>query len=118
DESSDGRRKQDSFAYSIGLVVDNKGRVTDVTWDGPAFKAGLTLGSEITAVNGVEFDADELKDAITDAKNDQAPIQLLIKRNGAYHTISVPYHGGLRYPHLERVPNTPALLDALIASKK
>ena len=118
DESSDGRRKQDSFAYSIGLVVDNKGRVTDVTWDGPAFKAGLTLGSEITAVNGVEFDADELKDAITDAKNDQAPIQLLIKRNGAYHTISVPYHGGLRYPHLERVPNTPALLDALIATKK
>jgi predicted metalloprotease with PDZ domain len=118
DQSSDSRRKLDSFAYSIGAVVDNKGRVTDVTWEGPAFKAGLTLGSEITAVNGVEYDADELKDAITDAKSDQAPIQLLIKWNGAYRTISVPYHGGLRYPHLERVPNTPALLDALITAKK
>jgi predicted metalloprotease with PDZ domain len=99
-------------------VVDNKGRVIDVTWDGPAFKAGLTLGSEITAVNGVEYDADELKDAITDAKADPAPIQLLIKRNGAYRTVSIPYHDGLRYPHLERIANTPALLDALITAKK
>ena len=98
--------------------MDNKGRVTDVTWDGPAFKAGLTLGSEITAVNGGEYDADDLKDAITDAKTDQAPIQLLIKHNNAYHTVSIPYHGGLRYPHLERVPNAPALLDALIMAKK
>ncbi len=118
DQFGDGRRKQDSFAYSIGVVVNNKGRVTDVTWQGPAFKAGLTLGSEITAVNGVEFDADELKDAISDAKTDKAPIQLLIKNNGAYRTVSIPYHDGLRYPHLERLPNTPALLDALITAKK
>ncbi len=99
-------------------MVDNKGKITDVAWDGPAFKAGLTLGSEIVAVNGVNYDADELKDAITDAKTDQAPIQLLIKHNNAYRTIAIPYHGGLRYPHLERVPNTPALLDALITAKK
>ncbi|HEY2835970.1 MAG TPA: hypothetical protein VGI89_05310, partial [Rhizomicrobium sp.] len=117
-ESSDNRRKQDNFAYSIGLVVSNKGRVNDVTWEGPAFKAGLTLGSEIIAVNGVEYDADELKDAITDAKTDKTPIQLLIKNNGAYRTVSIPYHDGLRYPHLERIPNSPALLDALIAAKK
>jgi hypothetical protein len=25
------------------------------------------------------------------------------------------YHGGLRYPHLERVESTPDLLDAVIA---
>jgi predicted metalloprotease with PDZ domain len=118
DESSDGRRKQDSFAYSIGVIVNNKGRVMDVTWQGPAFKAGLTLGSEIIAVNGVEYDADELKDAITEAKADKAPIQLLIKNNDTYRTVSIPYHDGLRYPHLERVEGTPALLDALITAKK
>jgi len=117
-QSSDSRRKQDSFAYSIGLVVSNKGRINDVTWEGPAFKAGLTLGSEIIAVNGVEYDADELKDAITEAKGDKTPIQLLIKNNGAYRTVSIPYHDGLRYPHLERIPNSPALLDALITAKK
>jgi predicted metalloprotease with PDZ domain len=118
DQSDDTRRKHDSFRYSLGVVVDNKGKITDVAWDSPAFKAGITLGSEIVAVNGVDYDADELKDAITDAKADQAPIQLLIKRNNAYRTIPVPYHGGLRYPHLERIPNTPALLDALIAARK
>ena len=64
------------------------------------------------------YDADELKDAITDAKTDQAPIQLLIKHNNAYRTSSIPYHGGLRYPHLERMPIRPALLDALITAKK
>ena len=97
--------------------VDNKGSVTDVTWGGPAFKAGIALGTQIIAVDGDDYDADGLKDAITDAKGNQTPITLLIKRNDAYRTISIPYHEGLRYPHLERVPNTPALLDALIAAK-
>jgi len=30
----------------------------------------------------------------------------------------VNYHGGLRYPHLERLPGTPALLDDLLAPRK
>ena len=118
DQSDDMRRKRDSFTYSLGLVIDKKNKIVDVAWGGPAFKAGLTLGSEIVAVNGLDYDADELKDAITDAKTDQAPIALLIKRNGALRTVSVPYHGGLRYPHLERVEGTPALLDDLIAARK
>ena len=87
---NDSRRKQDSFAYSLGLTVDNKGRITDVAWDSPAFKAGLTLGNEIVAVNDVDYDADELKDAITAAKTDQAPIQLLIKRNNGFRTVPIP----------------------------
>jgi len=117
-QTNDARRKQDGFSYSLGLTVDSKGRISDVAWDGPAFKAGLSLGNEIVAVNGVDYSADELKDAITEAKSDQAPIQLLIKRNNSFRTVPIPYHGGLRYPHLERVAGKPALLDALIAAKK
>lgn len=116
--SSNSQRKQENLSYSLGVVLDNRGKVIDVTWDGPAFKAGLALGTEIIAVNGVNYDADELKDAITEAKSDQAPIQLLIKRNDAFSTVSIAYHDGLRYPHLERVEGTPALLDALIAARK
>ncbi len=118
DQSDDMRRKRDSFTYSLGLVIDKKNKIVDVAWGGPAFQAGLTLGSEIVAVNGLDYDADELKDAITDAKTDQAPIALLIKHDGAFKTVSIPYHGGLRYPHLERVEGTPALLDDLIAARK
>jgi predicted metalloprotease with PDZ domain len=116
--ANNSQRKQENLSYSLGLVLDNKGKIIDVTWDGPAFKAGLALGTEIVAVNGVDYDADELKDAITEAKSDQAPIQLLVKRNNAFSTVSIGYHDGLRYPHLERVEGAPALLDALIAAKK
>ncbi|HEV7960356.1 MAG TPA: hypothetical protein VGP01_04955, partial [Rhizomicrobium sp.] len=117
DSSSDMQRKRDSFAYSLGFILDNRGNVTDVTWGSPAFKAGITLGTQIIAVNGDDYDADGLKDAITGAKSDMTPIALLLKRNDAYHTVSIPYHDGLRYPHLERVPGTPALLDALVTAK-
>jgi predicted metalloprotease with PDZ domain len=117
DTSDDSRRKHDSFTYSLGVVVDNKGMITDTWWGGAAFKAGLTLGSQITAVNGDDYSADVLKQAITEAKTSHAPISLLIKRNDAYRTVSIPYYDGLRYAHLERVAGTPALLDALIAAK-
>jgi predicted metalloprotease with PDZ domain len=87
-------------------------------WDGPAMKAGLTVGAKIVAVNGEEYDADDLKDAIADAKTGKAPIQLLIEKDKQYRTVTVDYHGGLRYPHLERVPGTPALLDDELAAKE
>ena len=78
-----------------------------MTWGGPAFKAGISLGSRDHRRERRDYDADDLKDAITDAKTDMTPITLLIKRNNAYRTVSIPYHDGLRYPHLERVPETP-----------
>jgi predicted metalloprotease with PDZ domain len=117
-QQNDSRRKQDNFSYSLGMILDRNGRVIDVAWDSPAFKAGVTLSTQIVGVNGVDYDADELKDAITEAKSDQAPIQLLIKRNNGFSTVAIPYHDGLRYPHLERVEGSPALLDALIAARK
>jgi predicted metalloprotease with PDZ domain len=86
-------------------------------WDGPAMKAGITVGTGIVAVNGNAYDADDLKDVITDAKSG-APIQLLVKDDDQYRTVTVNYRGGLRYPHLERLPNTPALLDAELAARK
>jgi predicted metalloprotease with PDZ domain len=110
-------RKLDTFSYSLGLTVDHKGAVTDVAWDGPAYNAGITVGNEIIAINGAAYDADDLKDAISEAKGGTAPIELLVKRADTYRTVSVDYHGGLRYPRLERVPGTPALLDDLLSPK-
>jgi predicted metalloprotease with PDZ domain len=115
--SNEKDRKITDYAYSLGMIVDAEGSTGDVTWDGPAFKAGVTVGSKIVAVNGVAYDGDRLKDAIKAAKTDKAPIRLLIKRGDIYRTVAIDYHGGLRYPHLERVPNTPALLDATLAAR-
>ena len=33
-------------------------------------------------------------------------------------TVKINYHGGLRYPHLERDPKQPALLDDILAPRK
>jgi predicted metalloprotease with PDZ domain len=116
--SNESTRKNTDLTYSLGLTLDKKGAVTDVVWDGPASKAGITVGTEIVAVNGNEFDADDLKDAITDAKSGTAPIQLLVKHDKIFRTVTIDYHRGLRYPALERLPNTPALLDDLLTARK
>jgi len=117
-KTDDARRKRDNFSFSLGLILDNKGMVTDVAWDGPAFNAGITIGSQVMAVNGVDYDGEEMRDAITEAKTAKEPITLLVKRDGAWRTLNIAYHGGLRYPHLERVEGQPALLDQLLAARK
>jgi predicted metalloprotease with PDZ domain len=110
--------KTTDLLYSLGVIIDDKEKsVSEVLWNSPAFKAGVVVGSQIVAVNGVAYDADELKDAITAARGNAAPIQLLIKRGDRYMTVGVNYRGGLRYPHLARIPGTPAPLDALLAPR-
>jgi hypothetical protein len=69
------------------------------------------------AVNGIAFKTEALRTAITDAEKNQSPIKLLVKRDNQFETIEVNYHGGLRYPKLERVENTPDRLDEILAAK-
>ncbi|MGN6235023.1 M61 family metallopeptidase, partial [Dyella sp.] len=107
-----------NFSWSIGLTMAGKGVVNDVRWDGPAFKAGVSAGATVVAVNGQDYSDDVLKNAITAAKSDKAPIRLLLKFQGGYRTVSVDYHGGLQYPHLVRVPGTPDYLSEIIAARK
>ena len=107
-----------NFTYSIGLTLTKDGRINDVRWNGPAFKAGVTSGATVVAVNGHEYKSDVLKDAITAAKDGKAPIELLIKNQGEYRTIPVDYHGGLQYPHLQRIAGTPDHLSQIIAARQ
>lgn len=112
------RRKFVDFTYSLGFALSPSGDLTSVQWDGPAFKAGLTTGDELIAVNGISYDADRLKDAVTAAaKKGADPVELLVKNADHYKTVKIDYHGGLRYPHLERIPGTPARLDDILAAK-
>jgi predicted metalloprotease with PDZ domain len=113
----EARRMMTDLTYSAGFAVSNKGDISDVRWDGPAFNAGLSPGMHIVAVNDKEFSGDVLKDAVTDAKTGKAPIQLLVKNFDTYKTISVDYHGGLMYPHLERDKSKPDWLGELYKAK-
>jgi predicted metalloprotease with PDZ domain len=108
-----------SLTWSIGLTIDKDAKVTATQWDSPAFNAGIVPGSKILAVNGVAYDTDGIKAAITAAK-DGAPLVLLIQRGDRFDSVTVEYRGGLRFPWLERaVPGTaPTGLDLLLQSRQ
>jgi predicted metalloprotease with PDZ domain len=84
-------------------------------WDGPVFRAGLTTESQIVAVNSIAFDGDKLKAAVKATKDGGPPVELLIKQGDLYRTIKLDYRDGLRYPRLERINGTSALLDDIFA---
>jgi predicted metalloprotease with PDZ domain len=109
------RRHAADLTYSLGVSIGKGGDIGDVLWDGPAFKAGLSPGMTIVAVNSRDYDADALKDAVTAAAKDRGqPIELLVKNFDEYQTIRIDYHGGLKYPHLVREEGKPDTLTALL----
>ena len=117
-KTEEARRKITDLAYSLGVVLNKDGEFTAVQWEGPAFKAGLADGVKLIAVNGVAYDSDRLKEAVTAAKGGKAPIELLVKTGERYRTVPIAYHDGLRYPRFERIAGTPARLDDILAARK
>jgi predicted metalloprotease with PDZ domain len=117
-QSIERDRKMVSLSFSLGATIGSDGVLSGVDWQGPAFKAGLTVGTQIVAVNGEAYEAEDLKDTITAAKTSTAPIELLVKDNNQYRTVGVDYHGGLRYPHLTPVGSGPRFLDQILAPRR
>ena len=116
-KESETRRKVADLTYSLGMVVAAEGRIADVLWEGPAFKSGLTVGTQILAVNGIAYDADRLKRAIKDAMLASGAIELLVRSGDRFRTVPVDYHDGLRYPRLQRDGDGPARLDQILTPR-
>ena len=98
-------------------VEGDSANIAEVLWGGPAYQAKLTLGGQILAVNGVAYSPDVLKDAIRSARSTNGPIELIVKNGATFTVAHVDYHGGLRYPHLERDSSQPARLDEILAPR-
>jgi predicted metalloprotease with PDZ domain len=109
-----GRRGGAGDAYSIGLQVGDDGQVSDSIVGSPAYKAGITSGMKVAAVNGRVYTQELLEDAIKDSKDAANPIVLLVIVDDYYKTAAIDYHGGQRYPHLVRDETKPDYLDDLI----
>lgn len=118
DKSSMKVGKRLDLAHSLGFSVDKDKKVGGVVWDGPLFRQGVTAGATVVAVNGREYSDEEMKDAITAAKDNREPIRLLLKDDSRYRTVELDYHGGLRYPHLEKAVRGTAPLDRLMMPLK
>ena len=117
-KSVEEQRKVADFSYSLGLSVKADGGVTGIEWDGVAFRAGLAANSSIVAVNNRAYKGEVLKAAVKAAKTGKEPIVLLVKQGSNYRTISLDYHGGLRYPHLERIAGSKDRLTTILKPLK
>ncbi|MBA4805170.1 MAG: M61 family metallopeptidase [Brevundimonas sp.] len=109
---------RNDFQYSLGVMTNGSNRITSVRWGSPAFEAGLTSGWDIVAVNGRAASPKALADAITAAKDPAAPVELMVRRGDRFRTLRFDYAGGLRYPHLERIPGTPDRLGDILAPRR
>jgi hypothetical protein len=69
----------------------------------------------ITNVNGAKFSGAALREAIKRAKTATTPIQLLATNNSEHATYALDYHGGERYPVLERDASRPDVLTQIIS---
>ena len=107
-----------SFATSLGFSVKSDGSLDSVWWDSLAFKAGMTPDMQLQAVNDQTYTAAGLRATILVAENSKERIKLLLKRGDEFVTVSLDYHGGMRYAHLERVEATPDRLSAILAPAK
>jgi predicted metalloprotease with PDZ domain len=102
------------FWFSLGLRMNAGGTLTDVLKNSPADKAGLGPGMRLVAVNGRGYTPTVLRTEINDAEGGGPAIELIIENSGFYRLLKVDYHGGERYPVLERVASSPDILDEII----
>jgi predicted metalloprotease with PDZ domain len=109
------RSKYVDWTYSLGLEVKEDGEIRDVIPGTPAFKAGIGPGMKLVAVNGRAWKKEWVDAALREAQGSKAPIELLVENVEYYKTYGVDYHGGPRYPHLERDPEHPDLLGMNLA---
>jgi predicted metalloprotease with PDZ domain len=108
--------------FSLGLLVRDSGgengdEVVDVIPGSPAAQAGIAPGMKLVAVNGRKWNPDDLHAAIKQSNSGHEPIELLIENEDFYQTYQVDYHGGERYPHLERITGKPDLLGEIAKMK-
>src|SRR5208282_1261061 len=110
-KTREGQRKFTEMSYSLGLTLGTDGGINDVLPGTPADAAGVGIGMKLVAVNGRAWTPEILRAAVKFAATNSAPVELLVENNDYYKTCALNYHGGEKYPVLERDPAKPDLLD-------
>ncbi|WP_428631076.1 M61 family metallopeptidase [Sphingopyxis sp.] len=110
--------KNYDLTHSLGLTIDKDAVATGILWDSPAFKTDIVNGTKIIAVDGTSYSKERLEAAVRAATDGKTPVRLLVERGGRYRQIDIAYHGGLRWPHLEKTGSGPDWFDRLLAPKR
>jgi predicted metalloprotease with PDZ domain len=110
----EGLARRADFSSTVGMSVADDGTVGDVIHGGPSYNAGIGPGMKIVAVNGAQYSPDGMREAISAAESATTPLALIVANGAQYRTMLVDYHGGLRYPHIERDATRPDYLGEII----
>jgi predicted metalloprotease with PDZ domain len=109
-----GGRKEIDLVYSLGIDVRADGTVVDVVPGSPAYQAGIGPGIKIAAIDGRALTSGQAQfDDALKAHRSGPPLRLLVVGGDVYRELSIDYHGGPRYPHLQRLAGTPDELSAI-----
>ena len=103
--------------FSIGMFLHKDGKIVDVLWDGPAFNGGLAPNMKLVSVNDRDFSPAVLREEIARAQKSKKPLQLRVENDGVSELHAIRYDGGLKYPHLVRVPGKTDYLQRILAAK-
>lgn len=98
--------------YSLGISVRKDGTIFDVLAGTPGYDAGLGPNMTLVAVDGRVYSADALNDAIAHPRNGK--ISLLVRNFDSVETHEIQYAGGVRFPHLERIPGSHDYLSEIL----
>jgi predicted metalloprotease with PDZ domain len=100
---------------SIGIDLERDGKVYDVLPGTPAYDAGLGPEMTVVAVDGRPYSPEALTESIAHPRNGK--ILLIVRNFNTIQTREIQYPGGVRYPHLERIPGSHDYLSEILAPR-
>jgi predicted metalloprotease with PDZ domain len=113
-KSMEGAEKFTDLSFSLGISVKEDGLIVDVIPGLPADKAGVAPGMKLVAVNGRRWTPTLLRTAVKATRTSNASLELLVENGDFFKTCVLDYRDGERYPHLERDPARPDVLEQIL----
>jgi predicted metalloprotease with PDZ domain len=101
--------------FSVGMMLKKDGSVVDVLPGTPAYDAGLGPHMTVVAVDGRAYSDDALNESIAHPRNGK--IVLTVRNFDTVKSYEIQYAGGVRYPHLERIPGSHDYLSEILAPR-
>jgi hypothetical protein len=72
---------------------------------------------QLVSIDGHPYSTSVLRSEIIQAQKSRKPLQITAEGDGVTELYTVQYDGGLKYPHLVRVPGTTDYLEQILAPK-
>jgi hypothetical protein len=72
------------------------------------------VNETIVAIDGRQYTPDAWRAAVKATATSTAPLSLLVDHDGHYEDVTLQYRGGLKYPHLVRIPGTTDMLSDIV----